>query len=152
MIIDELSNLGRYASLSPFFAAAVRYLSETPLDSLACGTVAIDGDRVFATLADNLTNPEERPFEMHDLYADIQVILRGSERFALGFDPQVFPAVPGKDLHPCMAKKQLAFDLDAGRFVIFFPGEAHAPGGACGDPCLCRKMVVKVLWPADKGV
>ena len=147
MIIDELSNIGRYACLSPNFAAAARFLTETPLNSLPCGTVAVSGEKVFATLSENRTQPGERPYEAHDRYADIQVILRGSERFALGFDPRREPPEPGTDFRRCQADECLPFDLEAGRFVIFLPGEAHAPGGAAGDPVLCRKLVVKVEVP-----
>jgi biofilm protein TabA len=31
-----------------------------------------------------------------------------------------------------------------GKFAIFFPGDAHAPGIAPGDPAPVRKVVVKV--------
>ena len=145
MIIDELSNIGRYACLSANFAEAVRFLSETALDSLSCGSVPVDGEQVFATLSENMTIPGERPFEAHDRYADIQVILQGRERFALGFEPSPGPLLPEKDFRPCRAEKHLAFILEPGQFVIFLPGEAHAPGGAAGDPAPCRKLIVKVL-------
>ena len=144
MMIDTLSNLRRYACLSENFARAVRFLEETPLDSLVCGSVAVDGDRVFATLSETQTLPGGRPSEAHDLYADIQIILRGRERFVLGFDPVLNDLEPGKDLRYCQAEKNLPFNLEAGQFVIFLPGEAHSPGGAVAGPEPCRKLIVKV--------
>jgi biofilm protein TabA len=36
------------------------------------------------------------------------------------------------------------FDLRAGEFVLLWPGEAHMPGMAIGDPASVRKIVVKI--------
>ena len=147
MIIDELPNIGRYACLSPNFASAARFLEQAALGSLPDSRVEIDGEKAFGVISENMTQPGDRPFEAHARYADIQVILRGSERFVLGFDPRLEPLDPAKDFRHCSAEKRLAFDLEPGRFVIFLPGEAHAPCGAAGDPALCRKIVVKVEVP-----
>ena len=53
MMIDTLSNLRRYACLSENFARAVRFLEETPLDSLVCGSVADPPSNL-----QSITNPD----------------------------------------------------------------------------------------------
>ena len=144
MIVDRLENLGRYAALGENFAAAARWLAETDLEKTEPGAVRIDGDRVYATTADNRLERETPLFEAHHLYADIQVILSGKERFYLGWAGREGPQEPGKDLYFCEADGALCFDLAPGQFAIFLPGELHAPGNPAGAPSVCRKMVVKV--------
>ena len=145
MIIDDIAHAERYACLSENFAKAIRFLTETGLDELPCGTIAIDGENVFANLQENMTRADGLQFEAHDRYADIQVVLRGSERFALGWDANIEPPQPGSDFRRCQAGHWMDFTLGPNQFVIFLPGEAHAPGNAVQAPALCRKLVIKVL-------
>ena len=145
MIIDDIAHAERYACLSANFARAIRFLTETRLDELPCGTIAIDGENVFANLQENMTRTDDLQFEAHDRYADIQVILRGTERFALGWDASIEPPQPGSDFRRCQAERWVDFVLAENQFVIFLPGEAHAPGNAVQNSALCRKLVVKVL-------
>ena len=145
MIIDDIAHAERYAALSPHFARALRFLAETPLDALDCGTIPLDGERVFANLQENMTRTDGLQFEAHDRYADIQAVLRGSERFALGWDPRLDPPAPGSDFRRCQADQWTDFTLEKNQFVIFLPGEAHAPGNAPQAPAPCRKLVIKVL-------
>lgn len=146
MIIDEMIHLNRYAGLSGRFARAARFLRETDLNALPCGRVEIDGDYVYGILSENMTEAGERPYEAHARYADIQVILQGSERFVLGLDPRLEALDTSRDFRGCQSDHPIPFTLTPGQFVIFLPGEAHAPGGAAGEPGLCRKLVVKVLF------
>ena len=145
MIIDTLANAGRYAVLSGHFARAVRFLQETPPESLACGAIPIDGENVYATLQRNMTKTGAYQYEAHDRYADIQVVLQGTERFALGWDADADPPEPGTDFRRCRAEHCMDFVLGPGQYVIFLPGEAHAPGYAAGEAAPCLKLVIKVL-------
>ena len=149
MIIDDIAHTERYTSLSANFARAVRFLTETKLDDLACGAIAIDGENVFANLQENMTRTDGLQFEAHDRYADIQVVQRCSEHFALGWDACIEPPQPGSDFRRCQAGKWTDFVLGPDQFVIFLPGEAHAPGNAADAPELCRKLVIKVLCNKD---
>ena len=150
MIIDTIAHADRYAGLSRNFGRAVRFLMETPLDTLECGAIAIDGEKVFANLQENMTKTDGFQYEAHDRYADIQVVLQGSECFALGWNAQMEPLLPGTDFRHCHAERCMDFALREGEFVIFLPGEAHAPGNAVGGPALCRKLVMKVLCEKDE--
>ena len=147
MILDTLNAIGKYAGLSPDFAAAVRWLQATDLHALEPGKTVIDGDRVFATLSENRLEPKDPVFEVHRRYADIQVILRGREGFMSGREGRELSGRPENDVWFCEADRQLSFVLEEGEFAVFLPGEAHAPG-LCGRgtaPLFSRKLVVKVL-------
>ena len=145
MIIDRLDRINRYAGLGANFATAARWLLETDLHGMEPGTVQIDGDRVYATLADNRLEPKTPAFEAHHLYTDIQLILKGRERFLLGWDGQEGdPPNPDSDYYPCEAEQALPFTLEENQFVVFLPGELHAPCNPDGAPSVCRKLVVKV--------
>lgn len=145
MIIDAVLNGARYAALSPNFATAFRFLKETDLAALEPGKIAIDGEKVFATMYDNFLDKTAFSYEAHDRYADIQVVVEGAERFALGWDAQIGDLKPGKDFRPGTATVYTENTLTAGQFVIYLPGELHAPGNPAGAPARCRKLVVKVL-------
>lgn len=146
MIVDKLENIGRYASLGGAYETAVRFLTQTDLSALAPGRIEIDGERVFASVADNFLDRSELAWEAHQRYADIQIILKGSERFGWGSSAQYGP-LEG-DFQACTDVKGFGFSLDEGQFVLFFPGEPHAPGNPPAAPALCRKLIVKVLHGA----
>ncbi len=144
MIVDRVDRIGAYAALSRNFATAARWLDTTDLHALQPGSIAIDGDRVFANLADNFLDRETPAFESHHLYADLQLVLSGRERFLLGWSGREGAAAPGADYYPSEAEETLAFTLGPDQFVIFLPGELHSPGNPDGAPAVCRKLVVKV--------
>ena len=146
MILDTVNALGKYAGLGTNFAAAVRWLRETDLDTLEPGKIVIDGDRVFAILSENRLEPKEPAFEVHRRYADIQLILRGREGFMSGREGRELSGQPENDVWFCEADRQLSFVLEEGEFAVFLPGEAHAPG-LCDRgtaPSSSRKLVIKV--------
>ena len=144
MIVDHISRIDRYAGLGESFRTAARWLRETDLHALTPGNFEIDGENVFASLADNVLDREEPAYEAHHRYADIQLILSGKERFFLGWEGREGAGAPGSDFFPCEADRALELTLEADQFVIFLPGEMHAPGNPAQAPAVCRKLVVKV--------
>ena len=145
MIIDKVENIGKYAALGENFRTAAEWLAGQDLSALVPGTVQLDGERVFATLADNLLSRETPAYEAHRQYTDIQVIVDGKETFYLGTDGKIRQLIPEKDFCQCEVSAGLPFVLESGWFAIFLPGEMHAPGNPVGGPAVCRKMVIKVL-------
>ena len=143
MIIDSLANIGRYASLGPGFAAAVRFLQTADLDALPMGRTDICGSDVYAMLADNQLDEHPMAYEAHALYADIQLILRGEERFGWGPTGDYGPL--NGDFQTVDHVRGFAFTLEAGQFAIFLPTEPHAPGNPAAAPGVCRKLAIKVL-------
>lgn len=146
MLIEEIKkgkgfsfDLGK---LGKGFAAAQEFLLRADLASLSPGRHAIDGDNVFVNIQEYQQQEKEPAYEAHDVYADIQLVLRGSERFRWGWGHPGelqgdFRAVTG-------VERYTEFTLHENQLVIFLPGEPHAPGLPEKGPALCRKAVVKV--------
>jgi YhcH/YjgK/YiaL family protein len=79
MILDTLAQWRTYAALSPRLAKGFAFL-ETVSPTAALGRHEIDGDDVFALVQRYTTKPiEERVFESHRKYIDIQYVLQGRE-------------------------------------------------------------------------
>ena len=152
MLIDQLPEKGKgfsfdYARLGKHFATAVRFLETADFDALPAGKHAIDGESVFVLMQEYTQQEKEPAYEAHDRCADIQLMLRGSERFRWGTGT---PGPLNGDFREVTGVEQpVEFTLRENQFVIFLPGEAHAPGLPEKGPAFCRKAVVKVLCEAE---
>ena len=149
MIFDLLKNARTYRSLSPAFAAAFDYLTQTDLTALPAGRYEIQGSDVYVMVQDAALKPwDEGRWEGHRRYADIQVVIAGEEIMgcrpadglgeAVAYDPQA-------DLIFFQEAEGAALHVHAGEFAVFFPQDAHRP---CmlpeGCPRTVKKAVVKV--------
>ena len=152
MIIDRIGNIMAYEGLGEHFRTAAAWLAGRDFSAQAPGSLEIDGRNVFASLADNPLSREKPSYEAHRLYADIQLVVSGRERFYLGAEGRIGAPAPDSDFYPCEVSSGMPFDLENGWFVIFLPGEMHAPGNPCDGPSVCRKLVVKVLTSAAKQI
>lgn len=149
MILDNLNQWRRYASLSSNFEQAFAYLnglSETP----AVGRHEIAGDEVFALVQRHRTKRAEgAQLEVHRRYADIQCILAGRELIhwaplsLLDRVTKAYDKVGDAALY-AMVRDSTALRLRAGAVAVFFPADAHAPSCAWGEPAEVLKVVVKV--------
>ncbi len=148
MIFDELSNIGRYASLSPNFQKAIAFLTCTDIFSLAVGDIEVQDDLVYGFLKEGNLKTENEKWETHKRYADIQVIIEGAER--IGYMPNTGQTL----MDPYNEVKDVAFHnepgtgtqltLQKGDFVILFPGELHRPDCPVKENGFSRKLVMKV--------
>lgn len=87
--------------------------------------------------------------EAHRRFVDIQYVINGPERF--GFAQREEGLAPVEE---AFAEKDIAFyptprgeafvDLQAGQFVVFYPGELHRPLCCVGAEAPIRKIIVKV--------
>lgn len=147
MLYDRLERRGQYEGLGEDLARGLRFLAETDLASLAEGRHEVDGDRVFALIQSYETRPTNNLPESHRAYLDIQYLFEGEE--LVGVAPLeemtgIAEAHPERDLwlhHGAVEK----LPLGGGRFMVLWPGDAHAPCIAVGGHCAkVRKCVVKV--------
>lgn len=146
MLIEEIVkgkgfsfDLGK---LGKSFAAAQQFLLTADLASLSPGRYEIDGNNVFVNVQEYTQAEKEPAYEAHAVYADIQLILQGSERFRWG---QGTPGELTGDFRAVTGVERFVeFTLREGQFVVFLPGEPHAPGLPEGGPAFCRKAVIKV--------
>ena len=146
MIVDRLDNARRYAAAHPLFARAFEFLRRKDLASLAPGRHEVDGDRLYAVVVKaDAAGREKAVLEAHRRYIDIQFIVSGTDE--MGWRPLVeckgskgFDAA--KDLELFTDPAVAWCGVRPGDLAIFFPSDAHAPGGGTGP---VHKVVVKVL-------
>jgi YhcH/YjgK/YiaL family protein len=147
MILDELSNWSRYAGIAGRLDFGFAFL-ERSLETLEPGRHAISGEDVFAIVSDYRTRPlADLKFEAHETFIDIQVLSRGRETIL--WAPRDTLTVSEE----YSAEKDVAFYrapevsmplvMTSGSFAVFFPTDAHAPGGEHLAATDVRKIVVK---------
>ena len=144
MIIGEIGNNASFdlSGLGKYFAAAREFLLSGGCASLPVGNHAIVGDDVFVMIQEYTQQEKEPAYEVHDVYADIQLVLQGSERFRWGYG-EAGP-LTGDLRAVTRVEPFVEFTLRENQFAIFLPGEAHAPGLPEKGPAFCRKAVIKV--------
>jgi YhcH/YjgK/YiaL family protein len=150
MITSTLSQLHCYKIISPNFEKAIQYALSTDFTALEPGKYAVDGENVFAIVNEYTTKPvSECEPESHQDYADIQIMVTGSERF--GYTPLIRqqPSTPyraEKDvaLYTIASEDLNYVTLHPGQFIIFFPSDIHQPEVFLTQPDLVRKVVMKV--------
>jgi YhcH/YjgK/YiaL family protein len=147
MIIDTIENLKLYKGLSENLAKAINYLITNDLSSLEIGKHAIVEDDIFVLMSEYNTKEEvDCKTETHKKYIDIQIMLKGEEKFGFAFlnNQKVSETYnPEKD---CMFYDTLLDyqNLHEGTFVIFFPSDLHCPSIKINDSIKVKKAVVKV--------
>jgi biofilm protein TabA len=146
MILANLAESARYASLHPLFGRAFDFLRNTDLKALAPGKHDIQGEAIFAIVeACAGRTRAEAKLECHRRYIDIQLVLDGTDE--MGWKPLDECMEPTTDYD---AVRDIRFFNDApsswiatptGSFCLFFPDDAHAPLVSGG---LIHKVVVKI--------
>ncbi|MCG8533195.1 MAG: YhcH/YjgK/YiaL family protein [Desulfovibrionales bacterium] len=146
MILDLIAQAHRYEALADGFAKAFAFLEREDLAELPDGQIAIDGDRVFATIVHApLRAVADAKLEAHDAYIDIQYVIRGTEQ--MGWAAR--SALTSEAVRPPEHQDVLFFDdapqsmatVPEGHFAIFFPHDAHMP--LIGEGSV-HKVIVKV--------
>jgi biofilm protein TabA len=145
MIVEQIENSDYLKASLPWWSRVQSFLRTTDFSLLSVGRQEIDGDYMYAIVADDSSRNDDVYLEAHRQYIDVQVAATGS------FD------ILWKPLSTCVSERQ-AYDIDKdyclmndnalsritvepGTAVILFPDDAHAP-----QPPLkhVRKVVVKV--------
>lgn len=149
MIYDIIDNAEKYFAKNDKFYRAIKYAVEFDLTQ-PNGSYEVDGQNIVAKVQGYSTSPaEQRTFESHKLYADIQIMREGSERQDV---------VVAENLEPLGAyneqddyTKYKASDvfstvsLHPGQFVVYYPDDMHRPNCNIGaDSKKVRKICMKV--------
>ncbi len=147
MIIDKISNIALHSSIGRGILRGLEYLASTDLNRLDVGRYSIDGDDLFASVADYDTAPREnKRWEAHREYIDIQYVVSGVE--SIGWAPlDTLRLAEDYDAAADIAWYEVERDfltVRPGWFVVLFPEDAHMPGVACEQPVRVKKVVVKV--------
>lgn len=146
MIIDKLENANYYCFNSKF-QKAIDFLKSTNFSNLESGKVEIDGDDIFAIIADYETKEiSEGKLEAHKLYADVQYVYEGKEY--MGYSEDFNRPISTEYSEE---KEMMLFDnnctlipFNKGMFMVLFPSDLHMPGIKQTDKEKVRKVVVKV--------
>ena len=146
MILDDLSNAARYQNLHPGFREGFAFLARPDLKSLESGKYELQGDRLFALInRDPGRGHEGARLEAHRKYIDIQLLVDGSEE--IGWRPTAEctkltdPYDEGRDIMFFADPSHAWINLPVGKFMIFYPEDAHAPLASRGENV---KAVIKV--------
>lgn len=147
MIYDLLGNIGNYRGICPNLDTAITYLTDKDLTALPLGRSEIDGDKVFLQVMYAQTHElNEDSFELHRIYADIQIDLEGCEVIGTALEGVTPVDEYSPDFQAVRAKKGASCIMGPDRFMICMPGEAHAPGGFLNRAEKIKKCVIKVAW------
>lgn len=122
----------------------------TDFARLPPGHYPIDGTRLFALVQEMETGyAEERLFEAHARYLDVQYLVSGIER--IGYLPRGSQVVLREDRledsdialydSPLPASELL---LTPGMYAVFEAGELHRPCCSVAEPAPIRKVVLKL--------
>jgi YhcH/YjgK/YiaL family protein len=148
MIIDSLLNAEKYFKLHENFAHAFEYIKTKDFTSIEPGKYEIEGDELKATVIGKHGMSAEESiakFECHNKYIDIQVCISGVEQ--IGWKPRISCIDPNGEYNPekdvmfYSDAPDMYFQLTAGQFAIFYPGDVHAPMIGEGE---IKKLVIKV--------
>jgi YhcH/YjgK/YiaL family protein len=147
MIIDKLSNSHLYCGLGERINSAFEYLKNTDFSKIEPGKYEIDGDDIFAILAEYNTKDEnEGKPEAHKKYIDVQFVAKGKELMC--YAPLVNQKVIDEyneqnDITFFCAEKSFTL-VEEGMFAVFFPTDIHLPGIKVDEKSFVKKVVVKV--------
>ena len=149
MICGNIKSIKNYSSINKNFEKAFEFLKSNDLRGLAIGKYEIQGEEIFALVQEYVTqNEEEKNWESHEKYIDLQLIVEGQE--SMGYFPVDRLEVkedqrPEKDM--IFYKETLKgsnIKFTNGDYAIFFPEDAHRPGCALDECSRVKKIVVKV--------
>lgn len=152
MIKDNIKNANLYYNISKRFEIGLKYIQNNDFINFENGKYTLLGEEVFASVQDYTSKPfEQGKFEAHKNYADIQFIVKGSEKLGV-CDIKNFTVSQAYDLQkdiefltPINDKLCDFFELTEGEFAIFYPQDAHMPCLAIDKPSYVKKVVIKVL-------
>ncbi|MBE6907375.1 MAG: DUF386 domain-containing protein [Ruminococcaceae bacterium] len=148
MIVVNLDMLSKFKVVSNNMRIAIEYLETADIDSFADGKYEIKGDDVYAMVSSYTTFPaQEREYETHDRYADIQYVFSGKED-AFYADKRGLSStgayIPDKDKQNFVGEQQAVIRLQPGVAAIFLPNDAHKVCCAVDQPEPVRKFLIKV--------
>lgn len=148
MIYDHFDNLILYAAPGTLLHKALVYARDVAPD-VPDGRIEIDGERLYASVSTYATGTrDERRFEAHRQYIDIQVLLSGEEAIDVSLERDLDPLEiydPQRDVMFLKPPQHAAsVPMRPGWFAVFYPHDVHRPGCHLQGPQRVRKIVMKV--------
>lgn len=143
MIVDNIKNAPHYFCLGDGFKRALEYMADN-METIS-ESVVLDETVKINYASYNTKNKEDCFFEAHKEYADIHLILKGSESigYALTEELEVTDEKPENDC-VFLAGNGTDIPMMPGTFMILFPQDAHMVGMRSGKSYECTKLVAKI--------
>lgn len=148
MIYTKRKNLHHYLGISEAMDTAIRYLLAADLRTLNKGRNEIDGSNVFVNRFDYQTMPQNQAiWEGHIAYADIHVLLSGSEKIGVTNVDLLTETVrkPEEDFVGFEGDVQSWFPMTTEDILIVFPEDIHMVKVMNGESTLVEKACFKVI-------
>ncbi len=149
MIYDTIENLNQYKNLFANLDTAIDYIENNDLTQLPLGITNIDGDDVYVNVMEVETSPtQEKNFEVHSKYMDLQIDLEGTEicEVSLGELELIEEYDEEKDFALLQGELTTALIMGEGRFAVFMVEEAHKPNVRAYECDKVKKAVFKIAY------
>lgn len=145
MIISSLNNRTKYYSMNTLFEKAFNFALDN-IYTLAEGEYCVEEDNIYLIITEGELRSEfEAPLEAHNIYIDIQIVIRGIECFGVrdrsrcNFSKEKYDKECDIEFYDDKFENRVT--LVENDFIIFFPEDAHAP--LIGEGCV-RKAIIKI--------
>ena len=149
MIVDKFENFEKYHS-SDLWRLILDFLMSLTSESEERKYI-LQGDDVFALVMSYKTKePDAAKLEAHQQYIDIQAVLSGNEGFEWFSRKGLTIDEPYNEASDVVFLKRSSLgeariNLSPGRFIVFYPEDAHMPALTVNGQAECiKKVVVKV--------
>ena len=135
---------GLHPAFEKAFAEAERLIAA----DAGVGTYVVEEGSLWLSISEYNTKPVcESLYETHRDFIDIQLMVKGKERIGFADTKELTvtkPYVPDAEMY-AMTDLRDDIIITPNKFVVIFPGEAHAPCMIAGDASeKIRKIVVKI--------
>lgn len=144
MIFDKFDRLSVYYDSVPYLREICEELSEKDLSALEIGTYYTEKSHIKYMVQSYETQESKKP-EAHKKYADLQLVIKGKERF--DFDSiSVLPESFREDDDIGFYEHDLdnSLILGEGEAVLVLPYEPHTPGLTADKAAVMKKIVAKI--------
>jgi len=147
--IDILTLYQHYSEYTGMWNRVFDFMRNTNLETIETGTYTLSGDSLFVIVDEYVTQDvEERNYEAHRKYIDLQYLIRGEELIGVAGLNELSLT------EPYDVEKDIAFYkkadgnyrvADSSVFFIFFPDDAHQPCVKIDQPQPVKKIVFKII-------
>ena len=147
MIVADLKNLSKYASLNPHLATLAEYFQREDIFQCSVGSIPVDAENVFGNCFEYIADGKEGEFfETHHRYLDVHLVIENQEKMAVTSkahaqvreeydetkDIAFYDGIPEQIVH-----------LFKGNCLVTFPEDFHQPKIRVNDE-MVKKVVFKV--------
>ncbi|OYD26835.1 YhcH/YjgK/YiaL family protein [Mycoplasma testudineum] len=148
MIYDKISNISKYKGLNANLDATIKYIEKNDIFNITEPEVIISSGAKLLNMEVTPYKEKDAWFERHGIMADLHVILEDEKlhfEYHDDLDEKIIKEWDSKqDVELFTAKNhRVTFNAKKGEFLLFWPGEAHAPK-ISDTKSKMKKIVIKI--------